>query len=207
MKKGEQTKQNILGIALNQASVLGLGSISIGMLAKQSGMSKSGLFAHFNSKENLQLEILDYASQIFKEDVYDTAMEQTVGLDRIRMFVRNWVKWSDQRMAGGCIFVAAAVEFDDQPGAVHDRLAEAQHRWISAVTQVAGEALQEMNFGNKEKCHEEGEQLTYEVYSLILGFYHFDRTLSDTGARTRLDKGFERLMARYHSKSKKGRKR
>ena len=114
MGKGEQTKAAILDEASELASRLGLGGLTIGTLATASKLSKSGLYAHFASKESLQVEVLQYARDQFTDHVMRPTVKTPRGEPRLRAFFENWLAWQAGRFAGGCIFVDAASEFDDQ---------------------------------------------------------------------------------------------
>jgi AcrR family transcriptional regulator len=125
MVKGKETKTSIIEVGLDMASRVGLESVTIGNLAKEMGMSKSGLFAHFQSKENLQIAILDYAAEDFSQDVISPALKTERGIPRIRKLVDNWITWS-YKYPGGCIFVSAGTEYSDRPGRVRDCLMRQQ---------------------------------------------------------------------------------
>src|SRR5512141_1776664 len=114
MRKGQQTRTAILEQALAIASRVGLAGLTIGTLAERSGLSKSGLFAHFGSKEGLLLAVMQGVRQLYSDLVFQPAMQQPPGLPRLRAIVENWLKWTGSaRLPGGCIMTAAAYEFDD----------------------------------------------------------------------------------------------
>ena len=117
MSKGEQTRAAILAEALDLASVVGLEGLSIGSLATRTGLSKSGLFAHFGSKDALQVAVLKAAARQFADFVIAPARRETRGLARLRMLCERWLNWTAEGgLRGGCIFVAASIEFDDRAG-------------------------------------------------------------------------------------------
>src|SRR5437870_5094211 len=124
MSKGEVTRQRILDNAFRLAARDGLGGVSLGALADDIGLSKSGLFAHFRSKEDLQLEMLHTAAALFVENVMAPAFRKPRGVPRLRAMFDNWIQWSSQQ--GGCIFVTASVELDDRPGRARDYVVEQQ---------------------------------------------------------------------------------
>src|SRR5437016_4651213 len=127
MRKGERTRHQILQHALSMASTVGFAGLSIGGLADGLDLSKSGLFAHFQSKEGLQLQVLEYAAGKFVEKVVRPSLTAPRGEPRVRALFENWMKWPRlSGMGGGCIFVAASSELDDRPGPVRDRLVELQ---------------------------------------------------------------------------------
>ena len=145
MTRGEDTKQAILESGLDLASQLGLEAVSIGELAKKTDMSKSGLFAHFQSKENLQIEILKHAADLFAADVVVPALKTKAGTGRIKALVNNWIRWTD-KLTGGCIFVAASIDFKDRPGKVRDVLLRQQEAWIDCLRRVAQSAIASGDF-------------------------------------------------------------
>jgi len=147
MSKGEQTRDAILDIALAKASQVGLGALSIGELAKEAGMSKSGLFAHFDSKENLQLEVMKSAAQRFIDQIVTPALRAPRGEPRVRALFENWFRWAkDSKLPGGCLFIAAATELDDQPGPLRDFLVGSQRDWLSTFAQAANAVTGDVRF-------------------------------------------------------------
>jgi AcrR family transcriptional regulator len=191
MSKGEQTREAILETALAAASTVGLSALSIGGLAKQAGMSKSGLFAHFASKENLQLEVLRAATAHFIEVVLTPALKKKRGEPRVRALFENWFAWSsNSTLPGGCLFIAAASEFDDQPGAIRDFLVASQRDWLSTLSQAARVAVEEGDF----RKDLDTEQFAHELYSILLAYHHFSRLLKFTDAKERALLSFEQIV-------------
>src|SRR5262245_48580748 len=138
MTKGEDTRRSVLSAGLRMASRTGLDAVTIGELASDVGMSKSGLFAHFASKENLQIAILEEAQQRFVEYVIAPALKQARGEPRVRALWENWLAWPQRDFQpGGCIFVQASVELDDKPGIVRDALVASQKDWLETLAQAA----------------------------------------------------------------------
>lgn len=183
----------ILDTALAMATEVGLEGLSIGALAKATEMSKSGLFAHFDSKEALQLQILDHAAEHFVETVMRPALAAPRGEPRIRAFFENWYAWSQSpHLPGGCLFVAAATELDDRPGPVRDHLAAIQRRWLDALAKAARIAVEAGQF----RADLDPEQFAFDAYAVILGYYHFKRLLRVDNARARASRSFEALLAR-----------
>ena len=126
MRKGELTRQSIVEHAAGLASRIGLGGITIGALAGDLDLSKSGLFAHFRSKEALQLQVLEHAAARFTELVIRPALAAPRGEPRLRALFDRWRRWPEASgLPGGCLFVQAAVELDDQPGPARDQLVQA----------------------------------------------------------------------------------
>jgi AcrR family transcriptional regulator len=189
--KGEETRSAVLGTALSLATELGLEGVTIGKLAEQCGMSKSGLFAHFSSKENLQVAILDEAVARFVALVVAPALKKPRGEPRVRALVENWLTWSKQDfLPGGCIFVVAGVELDDRPGPARDRFVAAQKDWLATLTQAARIAVEEKHF----RKDLDPEQLAHEIYSVALG-YHFLRRIGDPSRAERRSRvAFDRIL-------------
>jgi AcrR family transcriptional regulator len=192
MTKGKETKMIILESGLDMASQLGLEGVSIGALAKKTEMSKSGLFAHFQSKENLQIAILDYAARVFSEDVIIPALAKDAGTPRIKALVNNWVEWSDN-LTGGCIFVTASADYSDRPGKVRECLLRQQEDWIDCLCRIAESAIKVGDFREGIEC----EQFAFDLYSLLLGFHLYDKLLDDSETRKRRDIALDRLLANY----------
>lgn len=193
MTKGKDTKMAILEAGLDMASQLGLECVSIGALAKATKMSKSGLFAHFQSKENLQVEIVDYAGQVFSENVIAPALKIEAGTPRIRALVDNWITWSSE-LTGGCIFVSASSEYSDRPGKVRDRLLRQQKDWIDCLARIAQSAVSAGAFRKDVDC----EQFAFDLYSLLLGFYLYHQLLHSVETKKRQEEALDRLLADYH---------
>ena len=193
MKKGEETKMAILDAGLDMASQYGLEGVSIGSLANLMNMSKSGLFAHFQSKENLQIEILKHAGRLFAEDVIVPALKTEAGVSRIKELVKNWVTtWADN-LTGGCIFVTASAEYSDRPSKVRDFLLSQQRDWIDSLRRMAESAIKVGDFRKDIDC----EQFAFDLYSLLLGFHLYDRLLDDTETKKRQEIALEQLLANY----------
>jgi AcrR family transcriptional regulator len=154
-------------------------------------MSKSGLFSHFDSKEKLQLDVIDIAVARFIETVVAPALRQPRGEPRIRALFTNWFDWSsNSTLPGGCLFIAAASEFDDQPGAIRDRLAATQRDWLATLSQAARIAVEEGHFRPIDT-----DQFAHDLYSIVLAYHHFSRLLRFPDARERAVRSFEQLVA------------
>lgn len=192
MKKGDITRQKILDIGFEMASKLGLECLTIGNMAKAAGMSKSGLFGHFQSKENLQLQVMVHAGEIFSEDVVIPALLEPAGIPRIRKIMDNWIRWTRQ-LSGGCIFVAAAAEYSDRPGSVRDFIRKQQDEWIDCLRRVGESAVKAGDFKEDTDC----DQFAFELYSLILGFFLYHSSLAYPSADALMDQSFNRLIKSY----------
>ena len=183
--KGEETRSAVLGEAITQASVVGLRGVTIGTLATKAGLSKSGLFAHFKSKESLQLGILEEAITRFIALVVAPALKEPRGKARVAALLTAWKRWARADfMPGGCLFVSAIAEIDDLDPAVRARLVEAQLDWVDTLAQAIRIAQDEGHF-RKEL---DATQMAFEVLSLAYGHHVLGRLLRraadpETGAK------------------------
>jgi len=164
--KGERTRESILHVAVNLASVEGLQGLSIGRLAEELKMSKSGLFAHFGSKEELQLATVQMARTIFVEAVVVPALKAPEGAPRLLALCDGWLRYVEDRVfAGGCFFTAASFEFDSRTGPVRDSIAAAMKAWLEILTRAVEGAQKARHL----HASIDARQLAYEVYSLAMG--------------------------------------
>ena len=191
MSKGEETRSHVLREALALASEVGLEGVSIGKLAERVGLSKSGLFAHFDSKESLQVQILAEAIARFADVVVAPAIKKPRGEPRVRALFENWLKWAvADFMPGGCIFIAAAVELDDKPGPARDLLVGSQRDWLEVLAEAARIAIREGHF----RSNLDVGQFAHEAYSIAYGHHFVSRLLREPKALQRTRKGFDRLI-------------
>ncbi len=191
MSKGEATRTSILDEALHVASKVGFEGLSIGQLADRTEMSKSGLFAHFRSKEQLQLQTLDHAAARFTDVVIRPTLKARRGESRVRELFERWLDWETETLAGGCVFASASIEYDDQPGPMHDALVRQQRDWAEFIATVAGTAASEGEF----RADVDTQQFAFALQSLMLGYRHAGRLLRDPDALDRTRAGFEQLLA------------
>jgi AcrR family transcriptional regulator len=196
MGKGDETRQAILDEALDLASRVGFTGLSIGQLAEHTGMSKSGLFAHFRSKEQLQLQTLAHARQRFIDTTVRPTLAVTRGEKRVRELFERWLAWETEVLPGGCIFLTGAIEYDDQPGPMRDAIAREQRDWLDVIATVTQAAVDEGDFRDDL----DPRQFAYELLSLTLGFQHLARLLDDDHARERAQDGFEALLDRARAR-------
>lgn len=194
MGKGEETKRAIVDEALDLVSTVGLEKLTIGALAGATGMSKSGLFAHFRSKEQLQLHVLEAARQRFVDIVIAPALKLPRGAARIRGIYENTMKRWEADLPGGCIFYAVSAELDDQPGAARDYLIEIQRDYGETLRRAAEIAVEEGEFRSDLDLG----QFVFELGSITAAYHHFGRLLGDPKAEQRADKAFDALIARSH---------
>ncbi|WP_237565600.1 TetR/AcrR family transcriptional regulator [Ornithinimicrobium cavernae] len=192
--KGEQTREAVLREALAQASHVGLQGITIGGLAEALEMSKSGLYAHFRSKEQLQVDVLDFAGRVFIGRVLTPSLEQPRGEPRLRFLVELWLGWdgyADYALPGGCIFVTAAREFDDEPdGPVRDRVVSQQTGWLASLARVVAGGVTEGHF----RADVDPAQVAHDINGMMLGYHFAARLLRDRAAANRTRTAFERLL-------------
>ena len=192
--KGEQTRAAILDEALRVASKLGLEGLTIGGLAEATGMSKSGLFAHFGSREGLQLAVLEHAAQRYGETVLMPALKIERGLPRLRAMFEHWLDWTlASGLPGGCIMIAAAAEYDDRPGPIRDAVIANQHRGNAVTRKAVRLAIEEGHL----RADTDPEQITFELLGIVLASHNHRRLLGDKEARKRALKAFEELVARH----------
>jgi AcrR family transcriptional regulator len=138
---GERSRQAILEAAAQMASVQGLEGLSLGALAARLGISKSGLFAHFGSKQELEIATIEAAGQVFADDVLKPGLAAPPGIRRLVALAEAFLSHVERRVfAGGCFFAAAAAELDGRPGPVRERIAAFQREWMSTLERLAGEA-------------------------------------------------------------------
>jgi AcrR family transcriptional regulator len=193
LQKGLQTKQLIVDAALALATQVGLEGLSIGVLADSIKMSKSGVFAHFGSREELQISVIrEYFNQ-FANEVFAPAMDEPRGLPRVRAMFHNWMTRVAIEIQSGCIFISGAVEFDDRPGPVRDALASSIKTWLSAFYRAVVQAKEEGHLS----ADADEEQIAFEIHGLILALHHGARFLQNPASTTLAKKGFENILARY----------
>lgn len=191
--RGQKTRKQILGRALSAVSIDGLDGLTIGNLATAVGMSKSGLFAHFRSKEQLQLEVLREATDRFVSTVITPAIQQPRGVPRVVELFERWLDWVEAPyLPGGCPFVAAAVELDDHSGPVRDFLEQSQQEWLATLARAARVAVEERHFHRSL----DPDQFAFELHSLMLGYHFHARLLRRRGARERVEVSFAHLVER-----------
>jgi len=193
-----EKKIKILNTALKMASKEGIDGLTIGELAKAVGMSKSGLFAHFGSKDQLQLDVLKRATQIFIDNVMLPAFEQPKGEKRIRALVKNWIQYLNDKstLPGGSILISASVELDERPGLLRDFVKDAQLNLLSNLEKAAKIGVDSNEFCSSLNCR----QFAWELYAYVLGYHHSIRMLRDPNAHRRFNVAFLDLLVRARKK-------
>jgi len=187
--KGAETRQAILDRAVGLASAVGLEGLTIGRLAEEMELSKSGLFAHFRSKEALQVQTLEAAGAQFVEAVVKPALAVPRGEPRLRALFERWLAW-DLARPGGCVFVAASIELDDQPGPARDVLVRLQKDWLDFLAGAVRGAVAERHFRKSV----DPEQFAFQVYGTMLVSHHSSRLLRDAKAGERARRAFDGLV-------------
>jgi AcrR family transcriptional regulator len=196
MSKGDQTRERILRHAAKVASRDGLEGLSIGALASALEMSKSGLFAHFGSKEELQIEVLRSAAADFEAKVVRPAFKQPRGPARLRALFDAWIRWaSSPEVPGGCVFAGASFEMDDRPGPVRDYVADQQRQLLAVLSRSARLGVEAGLFRADLDC----DLLAFQTLGLMLGFHHARRLLRQRNAEAMAHQSFEQLLAQAMS--------
>jgi AcrR family transcriptional regulator len=190
MTKGEETRRAILKQALDLSSEVGLEGLTVGVLAKRVGMSKSGLYAHFESKEDLQSEVLDAAAERFVDVVLAQAIKKPRGLPRLQALYELWLEWATGELSGGCPFIAGAAEFDDRPGPVRDNLVSHLSGSFGAVARAARISVEEGHLREDLDV----DQFAWEFWAILLAYHYFSRLMRHEDARARADQAFANLI-------------
>jgi len=191
-QKGQQTKAAIVDAALGLATHIGLEGLSIGAVAEVMRMSKSGVFAHFGSREELQISVVREYHARFQDEVFSPALAAPRGLPRLQAMFHNWMQRTSIEIDSGCLYISGAVEFDDRPGPVRDMLAESVRTWLAAMTRAVEQAKQA---GHLRAADE--QQVAFEIHALILALHHEARFLKTPGSMARATTGFANILARY----------
>ncbi|WPH21300.1 TetR/AcrR family transcriptional regulator [Variovorax paradoxus] len=191
-QKGQQTKAVIVDAALALAAQIGLEGLSIGAVAELTRMSKSGVFAHFGSREELQISVVREYHARFEQEVFFPALEAPRGLPRLRAMFANWMKRTSAEIDSGCIYISGASEFDDRPGPVRDALVESVSIWQAAVLRAIVQAKSEGHL----RADADERQLAFEIHGLILALHYEARFLQVPGSIGRANVGFDNILAR-----------
>lgn len=177
---------------MDLSSQRGLEGLTIGALAKQAKMSKSGLYAHFASKEALQIAVLDRAASHWVDEVLAPALKAARGLPRIEALFEGWLRWETAVLSGGCLFVTAATEFDDRDGPVRHKVAAHLQDMLGALARAASIATEVGHF----RSDLDTDQFAYELWGILVVYQHYLRLLKSTTAETKARIAFAALVAR-----------
>jgi AcrR family transcriptional regulator len=191
--RGIRTREAILERAVDISSVHGLDGLTVGHLATALRMSKSGLFAHFGSKEELQLATIDTARRIFIERVVHPALAAPKGMPRLWNLIRLWISYVEKRVfSGGCFFTAASFEFDSRPGPVRDRIALVMREWMDVLTRAVREAQRAGHINAKI----DAALLAHEIHAIAIGAHWAEQLLDDRRAYARSLSITRKMLAR-----------
>ncbi|MCU0925035.1 MAG: TetR/AcrR family transcriptional regulator [Hydrogenophaga sp.] len=193
LQKGQQTKAAIVDAALGLATQIGLEGLSIGALAEVMQMSKSGVFAHFGSREELQISVVREYHTRFEEEVFYPAIGAPRGLPRLRALFDNWMKRTSVEIDSGCIYISGAVEFDDRPGPVRDALASSVNTWLTAMRRAIEIAVEEGHL----RADTDATQMGFEIHALILALHYEARFLRSPDSVRRSLAAFEGIVGRF----------
>jgi AcrR family transcriptional regulator len=197
MRKGELTRAAILDVALELASREGLEGLTIGLLADKMNMSKSGVFAHFGSREDLQMEVLKLYHHRFEQEVFFPSVKEARGIPRLQAMYARWIKRVSVEIASGCIYISGAVEYDDRPGPIREELVSMVRAWQGALLRCVQQCID----AGQLQTDTDAQQMVYEMYGLILALHHDARFLRQPGSVDRARVGFERLLKNYRTTS------
>jgi AcrR family transcriptional regulator len=199
MGKGEETRQAILDAALVLSSQVGISGLSIGMLADKASMSKSGLFAHFGSKEELQIAVVRESQQRFVDTVVRPALKAPRGVARLHALFSNWLDWTSRaQLPGGCPLNAAANEFDDQPGPVRDAVEAGLNEGRRMLANAVRLAIETGDL----RADTDVDQVVFEFTGIELVTMQNKRLFRDKDAHRRAVDAFERLLRDYANPKK-----
>lgn len=189
--KGQQTKAAIVDAALGLATQIGLEGLSIGALAEVMNMSKSGVFAHFGSRDELQMSVIREYHTRFEQEVFFPALKAPRGLPRVRQLFDNWMQRTSVEIDSGCIYISGAVEFDDRPGPVRDALASSVQVWLDAVRRAIEQAVEQGHL----RQNTDAAQMGFEIHALILALHYEARFMCNPSSLQRAVKAFESIVA------------
>jgi len=194
-QKGRQTKAAIVEAALGLATHIGLEGLSIGAVAEVMHMSKSGVFSHFGSREELQISVVREYHVRFEHEVFFPALQQPRGLPRLQAMFDHWMNRTSVEIDSGCIYISGAVEFDDRPGPVRDALAESVRVWLAAMHRAVVQAKEAGHL----RLDADPDQLVFEIHALILALHYEARFLKTPGSIARAKTAFANMLARCAS--------
>ena len=192
-QKGQQTKASIVDAALGLATQIGLEGLSIGALAEVMRMSKSGVFAHFGSREELQISVVREYHARFEEEVFFPALQHPRGLPRLRAMFNNWMQRTSIEIDSGCIYISGAVEFDDRTGPVRDALVGSVRTWLTAMDRAVVQAKEAGDLNADADEH----QVAFEIHGLILALHYEARFLKTPNSVDRAHLGFANILKRF----------
>jgi len=190
-RKGESTRAAIVQVAVAIARRDGLEGLTIGAVAEAAGMSKSGVFAHFGSREDLQLAVLKAYAERFVDEVLRPAVREPRGLPRLSALLENWVEFLIRELEQGCLMISGASEYDDRPGALRDAMVAIVQGWNQELLRAIGLAKSEGHL----RADADSEQLAFEIYGLMLAMHQEARLLRSAQSPARVRIGLARLIS------------
>jgi AcrR family transcriptional regulator len=189
--KGDLTRDRLLDTAVREASTIGLEGLSIGVLARDADMSKSGVFAHFGSKEELQIAVLGAARARFVEEVFEPALGHARGVPRLAALFEGWLAWQEGKVTpGGCPILVASYEFDDRPGPVRDEIVRLQTELLDMLVRAVRIAIEAGDF----RADVDPRQVAFELHGILLAYHLHHRLLRSADSRARAYAAFESLL-------------
>ncbi len=191
MRKGEQTRAAILEAALELSARQGLEGLTIGTLAERMQMSKSGVFAHFGSREDLQISVLKEYERRFVDEVLVPSLRERRGVARLEAIFAHWLELTTIEAARGCLWISGAAEYDDRPGAVRDELVAMVRSWHRELAR----ALQQGVDSGELQPDTDISEMIFDLYGIILVLHHDARLLGNQSAPERAKRAFERIIA------------
>ena len=193
MQKGRQTKTAIVDVALSLATQMGLEGLTIGAVAEIAGMSKSGVFAHFGSREELQISVIREYHHRFEQEVFYPVLLLARGLPRLRALFANWMQRTSAEIDSGCLYISGAAEFDDRPGPVRDALASSVQTWMAALHRAVRLSVEQGDLAEQT----DAAQMAFEIHGLILACHYEARFLKSKAALGLAQRSFEHILQRY----------
>jgi AcrR family transcriptional regulator len=193
MHKGQQTKTAIIDVALSLATQMGLEGLTIGAVAEMAGMSKSGVFAHFGSREELQISVIREYHHRFEQEVFYPVLLLGRGLPRLRALFGNWMQRTSAEIDSGCLYISGAAEFDDRPGPVRDALASSVQTWMGALHRAVHMSVEQGDLDGQT----DASQMSFEIHGLILACHYEARFLKSKTALSLAQRSFEQILRRY----------
>ncbi len=193
MQKGQQTKTAIIDVALSLATQMGLEGLTIGAVAEMAGMSKSGVFAHFGSREELQISVIREYHHRFEQEVFYPVLLLARGLPRLRALFANWMQRTSAEIDSGCLYISGAAEFDDRPGPVRDALASSVQTWMDALHRAVRMSVEQGDLDGQT----DAAQMAFEIHGLILACHYEARFLKSKTALSLAQRSFEHILRRY----------
>lgn len=191
MRKGDQTRERIVDLALELASRDGLSGVSLAQIADRAGMSKSGLFAHFRSKDELHLEVIHAATASFRREVFEPAIRVPRGEPRLKAMIERWIAWDEHASRpGGCPLTQLGTELDDKPGPARDALVEAKQSWMLAITHAVRLAIEEGHL----RADVDPDLFAFQINGMFLSFHQSRRLMHDPRATARVRAAFKQLL-------------